>query len=481
MAGAGAAGLATAISLARHGVESLVVERRPELSALPRATVLSTRSMELLRSWGLEEEILERAVDVEWVGWQSETLASAPAGTPFPVGYPTRDQSAVISPSAPACVAQDELEPVLLAHLRSLGAARVELGTEVLDVAADAAGARAVLRDVRTGATRVVEAQYLVAADGAHSAVRRALRVAMRGPDRLAGAVSALFRAPLWELLGAHRHGIYFVTHPEGHGTFLPAGRGDRWLYGVLLEPGAEPVQEYTAERFARLIRAGAGAPDLDVRVERTGAFTFAAQLAERFRQGAAFLVGDAAHRVTPRGGTGLNTAFRDGHDLGWKLAWVLRGWAGPELLDSYEAERRPVAEHNVARSADPNGSVREAADELHADLGGRLPHVWLPGAGRRVSTLDLLGPGLTLFTGPGDLAWVEAAAAGAGALPLDVRELSTLTARAMGIRGGGALLARPDGTPAGWWPHAAGAATALRVAIGAALSGANAPERDAA
>jgi hypothetical protein len=97
------------------------------------------------------------------------------------------------------------------------------------------------------------------------------------------------------------------------------------------------------------------------------------------------------------------------------------------------------------------------------------------------VSTLDLLGPGLTLFTGPGNLAWAEAAAAGAGALPLDVRELSTLTARAMGIRGGGALLARPDGTPAGWWPHAAGAATALRVAIGAALSGANAPERDAA
>ena len=107
--GAGPAGLATAVSLARNGVESLLVERRPELSALPRATVLSTRSMELLRSWGLEEEILERAVDVEWVGWQSETLASAPAGTPFPVGYPTRDQSAVISPSAPACVAQDEL------------------------------------------------------------------------------------------------------------------------------------------------------------------------------------------------------------------------------------------------------------------------------------------------------------------------------------------------------------------------------------
>jgi 2-polyprenyl-6-methoxyphenol hydroxylase-like FAD-dependent oxidoreductase len=479
--GAGPAGLAAAVSLARNGVASLLVERRPELSALPRATVLSTRSMEILRSWGLEEPVLAAAVDVEWVGWQSETLAAVRSGAPFPVGYPTREQSAVISPSAPACVAQDDLEPLLLAHLCSLGPARAALGTEVVDVAVDADGARAVLRDVRTGATRVVRAQYLVGADGAHSAVRRALGIPMRGPDRLAEAVSALFRAPLWELLGAHRHGIYFVSDPEGHGTFLPAGRGDRWLYGVPFEPGAERAEDYTDERFARLIRAGAGAPDLELRIERTGAFTFAAQLADRFRHGAAFLIGDAAHRVTPRGGTGLNTAFRDGHDLGWKLAWVLRGWAGPELLDSYEAERRPVAEHNVARSADPNGSVREAADELHADLGGRLAHVWLPSAGERVSTLDLLGPGLTLFTGPGNAAWAQAAAAVPGALPLDVRELSPLTARAMGIHGGGALLVRPDGTPAGWWPRAAHAATALRAAVGTALGGGPAAERDAA
>jgi 2-polyprenyl-6-methoxyphenol hydroxylase-like FAD-dependent oxidoreductase len=387
----------------------------------------------------------------------------------------------VISPSAPACLAQDELEPLLLAHLRSLGPDRVALGTEVVDVATDGEGVRAVLRDLRTGATRVVQAEYLIAADGAHSAVRRALRIPMCGPDRLAQAVSALFRAPLWELLGAHRHGIYFVTDPVGHGTFLPAGRGDRWLYGVIFEPGTQRVEDYTPERFARLIRAGAGAPDLVPRIERTGAFMFAAQLADRFRHGAAFLIGDAAHRVAPRGGTGLNTAFRDGHDLGWKLAWVLRGWAGPDLLDSYEAERRPVAEHNVARSADPQGSVREPAEELHADLGGRLPHVWLQSAGRRVSTLDLLGPGLTLLTGPGDDAWRRAAAGIAGPVPLAVRELSAVTARALGIRGGGALLARPDGTPAGWWPHAVEPGSALRAAVGAALTGAAAGRRAAA
>ena len=79
-----------------------------------------------------------------------------------------------------------------------------------------------------------------------------------------------------------------------------------------------------------------------------------------------------------------MNTAIRDAHDLGWKLSWVLRGWAGDALLDTYEAERRPVAEHNAARSADPNGSIRGTADELRADLGGRIPHTWLPGESGR-------------------------------------------------------------------------------------------------
>ena len=113
--------------------------------------------------------------------------------------------------------------------------------------------------------------------------------------------------------------------------------------------------------------------------MERLGTFESAAQLAERFRHEDVFLVGDAAHRVTPRGGTGMNTAIHDGYDLGWKLAWVLRGWAPADLLDSYESERRAVAEHNVARSADPNGSRRHAEEALLADLGGRIPHLWLP------------------------------------------------------------------------------------------------------
>jgi hypothetical protein len=294
----------------------------------------------------------------------------------------------------------------------------------------------------------------------------------MRGPDNLQEAVTALFRAPLWDLLGEHRYGIYVVTDPEAGGIFLPAGRGDRWLYAVEQAPGEEPVEHFTTDRMARRIRRGAGAADLRPRIERIGAFTFAAQLADRFRLGDTFLVGDAAHRVTPRGGTGMNSAIHDGYDLGWKLAWVLRGWARPALLDTYEAERRPVVEHNVARSADPAGSRRDAAEELPADLGGRIAHAWLPSPGGRVSTLDLLGPGLTLLTGPDRAAWDAAAAGVPATAPLVTVGLDAVTARALGIRDGGALLARPDGTPAGWWPPGTDAAPALRAAVAAVLGG---------
>jgi 2-polyprenyl-6-methoxyphenol hydroxylase-like FAD-dependent oxidoreductase len=375
--------------------------------------------MEILRSFGLEEQVREGAPDVEWVGWSSDTLASAADGSPWPVGFPTRAQAALISPTGPACVAQPDVERTLHERIGS----RLERGAEVTGLRQEPDGVCAELRD-----GRVIHARYVIAADGVRGATRERLGIAVHGPGRLDRRLGAQFRAPLWGVLGEHR----YIVYTTGDGFFAPAGRDDRWVYAV--DAGV-----YDARRLPELIRRDAGVADLPIELERTSELTYVALLAERFRAGRVFLAGDAAHRVTPRGATGMNAAIQDGYDLGWKLAWVLRGWAEEDLLDTYEAERRPVVAHNVRRSADPVGSMRDPSEEVHVDIGARIPHVWLPG---RVSTLDLLGDGLTLFTGP----W-EAAIPG-GSPPVMHHRLDAITARALRVPHGSGLLVRPDGVP---------------------------------
>src|SRR5262249_9816143 len=144
-------------------------------------------------------------------------------------------------------------------------------------------------------------------------------------------------------------------------------------------------------------------------------------------REGAVFLVGDAAHRTTPRGGTGMNTAIQDGLALGWRLGWVLRGWASPSLLGTHEAQRPPVGVQNTMRSA--STEPRDNSNDWVDDLGGRIAHAWVNG----VSTVDLIGPGLTLLTGPAGLPWSEAATGLCSAVPIEVHGVDDIAAAALG------------------------------------------------
>jgi 2-polyprenyl-6-methoxyphenol hydroxylase-like FAD-dependent oxidoreductase len=440
--GAGPGGLAAAVTLGEYGVSTLVIERRASPSTLPRANTASTATMELLRRWGLEDRARERSLDVEFRAWAAPTL-TAPEGEAIDVGFPTREQAPLISPTAPAAIGQDELEPLIEGRARSLPSVRVERRVEL--VALERADQGWLLSgrgpDDRD---RLIRARYVIGADGMHSKVRDELGIATTGAEDLGSRLAIHFRAPLWDALGDRRHVIYFVTdEPEGR-AFIPIGKPDRWVFAAHWEDG-ESVEALEERLLAGWIADAAGVPGLELEIERAMPVTFGTSLADRFRDGDAFLIGDAAHRVTPRGATGLNTAIRDGFDLGWKLAWVLRGWAGDGLLDSYERERRPVAEFNTRRSSLDDGSVLGTKLGLNADIGGRIPHVWVAREERLVSTLDLLGPGLTLFAGPD---WVGPAHAGTP--PVTVERLDAIAARGLGLTGAGNLLARPDGEPVG-------------------------------
>jgi putative polyketide hydroxylase len=396
VAGAGPGGLVAAITLARYGIDMLLIDKRATPSGLSRALVTS--------------------------------------------------------PTRPAWAAQDHHEPIMLEHLRSLPSARIRLGCELLQVTQDDSGVRATVADAGTGAVEDVGASFLIAADGAHSTVRGQLGISMAGSDSLADYERVEFTAPLWQLAGKHRYGLYVITRPDAAGVLAPRGHGDRWFLARETPVGTRGLAGLSHEDLTDLILRAAGTDTLRPQIERVSTWTFAAQLAERYAQGRCFLAGDAAHRATPRGGTGMNTAIQDSFDLGWKLAWVLRGWASPDLLATYEPERRPVAAHNVQRSSEPGGARRETDEALTWDLGGRLPHHWLPAGDQERSTVDLIGEGLTLLAGPSDPRWARITDTVPSSPPIDVHVLDARTADALGLPPAGALLARPDGRELRRW-----------------------------
>lgn len=490
--GAGPAGLSTAIPLARQGLDVLVVERHSGTSPFPKSTGVSTRTMELFRSWGVDEQIRAGAMPIRPFLAVSATLAG-PRLAVVPFGYPSDEVALSVSPTAPSCCPQDHLEPVLLRHLLDRGG-RVRFGAELVDFAMDGAGVSARLRDRSTGREDVVRAGYLIGADGPRSGVREALGIPVEDLGTIGDFVAVTFRADLTRRFAHDPGALNAVTVNGSEALFVPTSTDDRWIFAQEWHPEqGQSIEEWTPQRCAELIRAGSGWPDLEPLLLNVQSFVMGGHVAADFGAGRAYLVGDAAHRTTPVGGTGMNTAIAAGHNLGWKLAWVLRGWADPSLLDSYEAERRPVGTSNVLRSLrrGPEPSADGLAEDLgvryapatgaeeHPSAGERAPHVWVSSGGRRVSTLDLFDGRLTLLTGRRGHRWCSAVddLAGSG-LPIaalragrDVTDAGRKLADLYGLGASGAVLVRPDGYVA--WRAAtvpADARGALQRALAATL-----------
>jgi putative polyketide hydroxylase len=498
--GGGPVGLCTSLLLSRLGVLSLLVERHPATSIHPRARGLSVRTMELLRTWGLEHEVrdagrsLENSTDVVW----AESLAGPEKRRVAALGRGGDIQS--VSPTSGCACAQDELEPVLLAKAQGYGVGSIVFGHELLGFEPGAAQVTATVREIGTGREMTVRAAYLVAADGAPSGVREALGVARRGPGILSQQVSIYFDAPLGGLVTDRPAVLYYVENAAIRGVFAAVDNADRWAFNLARPPDwNQSSAEIPAGRCVELVRLAAAVPDLPVRLLAVLPWDMAAQTAERFRAGRVFLAGDAAHVIPPSGGHGLNTGIQDAHNLAWKLSGVLAGWAGPSLLDTYEAERLPVARFvteqallnlrqpgrpeqyatlglTLGVSYDsaavvPDGTpAPEVANSVTdyvsvARPGSRAPHAWLRRNGERISTIDLFDTEFTLLAGPSGQRWRDAAAKTARELGVpispctvgqggDLADEDGTWAQLYGIGSDGAVLVRPDGYVA--WRSAA-------------------------
>lgn len=452
--GAGPAGLVAAVTLARSGAEIVVLDKRTRVSDLPRAVGVTVRQMELFRSWGIEAELRACADDVDLTLLEVATVAEAGAGVRRRINVPDHAQSEVVSPTSSVRVAQDDLERVLLDELLRHPSATVFRGAEITGLEQDAEGVDLIVSTHQDSTPGRLRARFVIGADGARSTVRQLVGIELVGDPDVMRGVSAEFRAALWPLLGEHRHALYTVGDPSGAGVLIPAGGGARWQYGVALGPDDDLDAAAHTSVLTKRIRAAVGVPDLDILITRTSTFVAGAILAERYSLGRVHVVGDAAHRVTPRGGNGLAMAVRDGFALGWRLAWVVHNWAPPGFLDTYEEEMRPLAAADVARAADPTGGCHTVLTELLHDLGGRVQHAWLPPTGPGEtprSTLDLISGGLTLLTGAG-APWADAVTRLSNHPPIHTAVLPPGTLHALGIRPLGALLVRPDAVPVAHW-----------------------------
>jgi putative polyketide hydroxylase len=481
IAGGGPAGLTLSLLLARFGVESMIVERRPGLSVLPRATGVNLRSMEIYRSLGLGDAIdaVSMATDVPFV-LVGETLAASPREVVESNHWRPSPDPAWPSPSHANWCAQDRLEAVLLEALREESDADLRFGTELVSCRRDEGGVVALARDHGSGESRTIRARYLVGADGANSRVRDCLGTAMRGQTGLSNELTVLFDAELEPLLEGRRFCMYRITREDASGVLRPTGRPGRWLYST---PGSADTSE---AQLVERIRAAAGDPRLDVEIIAAGAWEAGARVADSFCDGPVLLLGDAAHQHTPGGGFGMNSAIQGAHNLAWKLTAVLHDHAGDGLLDSYETERRPLAELTTSLSISmlqargrasgrtlgivlgaryeqgalvPDGTAPPRAADPIADYtpcarpGHRAPHLWLDDA-HATSILDLFGREFVLLTpDPGLWRAVSDRTVDPG-IPLRVRRLPLIdAAQVYGIARFGATLVRPDGYVAARWP----------------------------
>ena len=502
--GGGPTGLATSLVLSRFQVPHVLVERHASTAVHPQAHVVNTRTMELLRSWGIADAVAHDALPIDQYGIRivksvlGEQVANLGPESRFLPDSERRDleeaAAAMLratdspSPMRVTSCAQDSIERHLLRAASSSAVADIRFSTTCSSLD-DRGNVVVATLDGPAGSSELT-ADWVVAADGTRSRTRESLGIDMVGDAELGSLLNLYVECPqLIERVHDRPSLLYFLAHDELMGAVINMDGRGRWVVNFVWDPSKETVDDYPIERCEQIARSAFGADDLDLAVHSVLPWRMTGLVADRFGAGRILLAGDAVHAFPPTGGFGMNSGIQDAHNLAWKLAGVINGWADTSLIHSYEAERRPVAQFNCDQS------IRNAKGEgggdhffhLGQDLGFRYldspavipdgtapppfevgtyhpscspgvraPHVWLDHGA--TSTLDLFGDGFVLVA-PATTQGRQWAGAQIDHVPYAAvtvgddgnhRDDTGRWAELSAIGDDGALLVRPDGH-VGW------------------------------
>lgn len=348
--GAGPIGLALAGDLGFRGASCLLVERSDGKISQPKMDMIGIRTMEYCRRWGIvpwvESAGYNRAYpqDCAWVvSLTGHEFGREVFAAPQDETYPP------VSPQKRERCPQNFFDPVLRRFAERYDGVEIAFNTEFVSFVEHDEGVTATLKDVASGDSWTVEADYLVGTDGGASSVRHGLGIAMTGEPALTFTTNVIFRCDGLEQLHDKKPGYRFIfIGPEGTWATLVAINGrDQWRFSLV---GDKTRREVTEEELRAAIVRAVGRP-FDFEILSTMPWIRRQLVAEHYATKRVFLAGDSAHLTSPTGGFGMNTGIQDAVNLSWKLAGTLDGWAGPELLRSYEIETRPVAIRNVSEA----------------------------------------------------------------------------------------------------------------------------------
>ena len=363
--GSGPAGSSAAMFLSTQGISNIMITKYRWTANTPRAHITNQRTMEILRDAGIEDQVLAEAVPHELMGdtVYCESMAGEEIGR-RPTWGTRPDRRAdyeLASPAMPCDIPQTLLEPIMLKNATMRGT-QTQFSTEYLSHTQDDKGVSVQVLNRLTGQEYTIRAKYLIGADGARSKVAADINLPMEGKMDIGGSMNITFKADLSHL-AAHRPSIlYWVFHPGSNIGGLGAGLirmvrpWNEWLVVWGFDINQEPPKLNDDEAI-QIVRNLVGIEDLDVEILGYSLWGNNDQYATHLQKGRVFCAGDAIHKHPPSHGLGSNTSIQDSYNLCWKLACVLKGQAGPELLETYSTERAPIAKQIVTRA---NGSSSE-------------------------------------------------------------------------------------------------------------------------